>query len=138
MIFDFLLKERSDNLKSQSVINEIDELSRVLVNIENKENLNQVLSSFSDIINKAGLDHVRNIKVDSNYKKGKFWFDEDCHNERIKFLKRKQLFDLDDTDDNRKEMCKQRSVYRKVCRKKRKSYNMSQAENLLTLSKKKS
>ena len=49
---------------------------------------------------------MRKFKVDNNYKQGKYWFDEDCQNERIKFLKRKQLFDLDDTDDNRKEMCK--------------------------------
>ena len=98
--------------------------------------LDQVINSFSDIIQNAGLDHVRKTKVDNNFKKGKFWFDEDCQVERVKFLKRKQLFDLDDTDENRKEMCKQRSFYRKVCRKKRKSYNILQAENMLTLSKK--
>ena len=98
--------------------------------------LDQVINSFSDIIQNAGLDHVRKTKVDNNFKKGKFWFDEDCQVERVKFLKRKQLFDLDDTDENRKEMCKQRSFYRKVCRKKRKLYNVSQAENLLSLSKK--
>ena len=48
----------------------------------------------------------------------------------------KQIFDLNDNDQNRENMCKQRSLYRRICRRKRKNYNIKQADNLLTLSKK--
>ena len=60
------------NLESQNVINEVNELSKILVNIDCKEKLDHVISSFSNIVNEAGLDHVRKFKLDNNYKKGKY------------------------------------------------------------------
>ena len=125
-----------DYLKESETILKINELSQKIKNNCNKETLDVVIEDFTNIITKAGSDHVHKIFSNNNHKKGKFWYDEDCQLERIKFLKKKQIFDLNDNDQNRKEMCKQRSIYRKVCRQKRKRYNIEQADNLLILSKK--
>ena len=124
------------NLEHNDVILQIDELSKKLVNIDNKQTLDDIICTFSDIVTTAGSDHVHKINVNGKIVKGKFWFDEDCQLERVKFLKFKQIFSLNDTDENRKNMCRQRGIYRRLCRRKRKLYNQSKAEDLLILSKK--
>ena len=125
------------NLEEDDTFIEISKLSEKLINIDNKKTLDAVIKEFSDIITNAGSEHIKKLSsYSNNHRTGNFWYDEDCKVERVKFLKRKQLFDLNDNDFNRKEMCKQRSIYRKVCRRKRKIYNIQKANDLLILSKK--
>ena len=125
-----------NNLQDNDTVIKLNKLSEKLININKKETLDVVLTEFSDVITTAGVEHIHKLSSNSNNKQGNFWYDEDCRIEKIKFLKRKQIFDLNDNEFNRKEMCKQRGKYRRICRQKRKKYNIKQANDLLVLSKK--
>ena len=95
-----------------------------------------IVNEFSNLITEAGCDHIREYKGVKNTKMGKFWYDDDCDMERVKSLKLKQIFIFNNSDENRINMCKQRGIYRRVCRKMRKKNNISQANNLIDISKK--
>ena len=124
------------NLQEDDIIKRCDNLSKQLENNKSKDTIDIIVNEFSNIITEAGCDHVRKFKSSKNSKRGNCWYDEDCDIERVKFLKLKQIFNLNDSDENRQKMCKQRGIYRRVCRKKRKKYNISEAKNLINISKK--
>ena len=124
------------NLSENEITLRCKDLARELQNNKCKDALDLIVNEFSNLITNAGCDHIRELKNFNHSKRGNFWYDEDCDIERIRFLKLKQIFTLNNSEDNRINMCKQRGIYRRICRKKRKKYNISQAKNLIDISKK--
>ena len=124
------------NINDPDTLLKFDQLVKTLNDNPCKSTLNFAVEELSSLVTNAGVDHrVVNKSSLSNSNKGHIWYDQDCKIERKKFLERKLEFLNNKTDCNRIAMCKQRSIYRHTCRKKRRLYNRNEAAQLVTLSK---
>ena len=97
--------------------------------------INDAVKELSLLITNAGDDHKVNQHSNFVFDKGHIWYDNECKIERNKFLELKFVFLNDKSDFNREEMCKQRSIYRQICRKKRRLFKREEATDLVKLSK---
>ena len=80
-----------------------------------------------------GRSRVSSKSVNSDYNG---WYDEDCKRKRLEFKTAEREYRLIRGDNERLKMCKARKSYRKLCRLKRREFQVSKAEELVTLSKK--
>ena len=128
---DAFVNKLNDNITDTKIY----EMINTLTNNVNDECLDNIVCELSDIIVNAGSDHYVKVGANKVVIKGGKWYDDECKTERNEFLRLKHIFLSNDTDANRVEMCKQRSKYRQICRKKKRLFNRKEAEHLVALSK---
>ena len=128
-------------INSEGITKAIENITGELLDIKKCEGIDNILEQFSEVIKGAGSSHIKEIKVNTNGKKGKCysgakWYDEDCklQNKKIKEIQKKYFETWEDID--RVEMCEQRSIYRNLCREKKRDFNQKEADRLVNLSKK--
>lgn len=124
-----------DKINGEEVKVQLEELITNLNTIPSREALDNVVNELSNILVNAGADHKRKVSNVKGTMKGSIWYDDECKLERDNFETLRKKYIENKTDANRTEMCKQRSKYRHTCRKKRRSHNRKEAEQLVTLSK---
>ena len=91
-------------------------------------------------MSKAGILHKIEKKIDSNVisypdNPTNGWYDIECKNKRVDFQIAERNYRATGSENDRLIMSKVRKEYRKCCRIKRRNYNVSKADNLLSLSK---
>ena len=122
-------------INEEDVFTKINNMIITLHNNVNKDTVDNVISDLSSILVEAGSEHKGKVGAVRGEKKGSPWYDEECKRDRCRFLELRLIFGNNKTDENRKMMCKQRSKYRQTCRRKKRLYNRTQAEELVSLSK---
>ena len=94
------------------------------------------------LITNAGRGHIkvinnsRNVSMQTNSKNKNKWFDKECNDQRKVFIMCFNNYRLTDSTEDRLIMCKQRSIYRRLCRTKKRNFDRTEATKLLALSKK--
>ena len=114
-------------------------MNTLLNNSHDDEGIETCITDFTAVLLQAGAGHIKvgGAKRGNRRRKrgGKPWYDADCTRQKELFIDRQKQHTDDDTDVNRISMCAERSKYRKLCKRKDKQYNISEAQKLLNLSK---
>ena len=133
--------EYINNVNSQGVAKEMENLTDDLIKVTNGEGIENILDQFTEVIKGAGSSHLREIKLNNKGKKGRDnsgakWYDEECKIQRVRFKEIQKKYFETGEDLDRVEMCEQRSIYRNMCREKKRKFNQKEADRLVYLSKK--
>ena len=94
-----------------------------------------MILDISDLILKAGEDHIKVRNNSTTKKQGSKWYDRNCYEQRLLFSESQLNFLRTNSDEDRIKMSTERSKYRHICRVKKKEYNRNEASKLVTLSK---
>ena len=120
-------------IRIQEIYNTLDNMNTVTESL-----IDDSVSSICDIFNTAGSSHLKVYKFneDSNMINTGRWYDKSCKDKRAIFDNFRHDYNISGLEEDRKRMCKARNEYRKFCRKKRKDYQIQEADELITLSSK--
>ena len=103
----------------------------------NESVLDDCVNNLNKIILTAGESHKK-INTNNSNKSSRpnshIWYDSDCKDKRLLFECAERLFRNTGSDIDRVQMCEARKIYRKICREKRKQYQLNQANELAYLS----
>ena len=142
-------KESFLNGISHGDINDkLNELTQKVNEAKNGEMLEDSLSDFTNILLGAGSDHIKEVKISlgSNKTKSKVakagasgaqWYDKECYDQSKIFREFELRYYDTELEQDRVNMCEQRSRYRKLCRDKKREFEQQKAEKLVKLSKSK-
>ena len=122
-------------LNTPYINDKVNKINSLLDNNIDTDFLDSAVEELSNVITEAGAMHKKSINSKKSIKTACLWYDGDCISEKNKFIKRKIIFLNNSSDENRLEMCRQRNIYRQLCRRKKRLFNREKAEQLVTLSK---
>ena len=103
------------------------------------DTLNQIVLRVCDILNSAGENHVTNVYYDSSNDRGNKhsikspWYDKTLQQLRVKFKNAEFMHKMTDSAADKSTMCKLRNSYRKMCRMRRRSTKLKEADSLVSL-----
>ena len=136
----------ASRIGSGSVEHRLGILTEILKGNRSIDTLEHAVAEVGDIIVEAGSGHMKRVarKTDNEVRggsvtvgggKGGKWYDLDCRKQKEKFgYKNKKYLETGDEED-RVQMCVERNIYRKMCRKKKSEYNRKKAIELVELGK---
>ena len=130
---DFLNTEQA-KIQLSNIIRNIDEAEIIDDNI-----IDQSVMNLCDVLKEAGNSHFVIFKSINSTKNPKneqnLWYDSDCKEKKLIFDGYEKIYRETLKDEDRIIMCNARNNYRKLCRYKRKKFQIERANELLTISK---
>ena len=130
------------NINTDIVNTEILELQTIIENAPETAILDSAIMKITSIITNAGSGHIKvihnshNQSTKTKHKQLNKWYDKDCSDQRKLFIESLNKYYFTYDPDDRINMSKERSRYRKLCRSKKTDFNRSEATRMLHLSKK--
>ena len=128
-------------IRSEIVGERVEKVCEVLQANENIDNLEMAIEELTDIILDAGDGHIKERKVESTYVEGRRtedqrgeWYDGECRQQKNIFIERQRRYLETREDVDRIAMCKERNIYRKLCRSKKQQLDKKEASRLVELS----
>ena len=127
-------------INSDVVCQQLDTLAQSIDIINDKQTADSALLNLTNIMTNAGRANITVSKSmvankKANYRKNEKWFDEQCAIQRNIFFESVKRYNDDRVDEHRVHMSTERSIYRRMCRMKRKQFYKSDAERMLKISK---
>ena len=125
------------DLFRRGIIGKLPHLNEVIGigNCNNANSIDLMIQKFSDEINDVASPlFKRNINPNKHYLQNK-WFDNECYNAKKVYLEALNTFNRVKTDDNRQQLCSRKLDYKRLVRKKKRTYKLKQAAELETLKK---
>ena len=128
--------EYVDNLSSPENVDNLRAIARLLdTEIVTDNLLDECVSKIYDVMMTAGVNHrVQVGHLGQQGGKGGKWYDNTCRELCGLFTEAERVFKATGDPNDRVSMCAARNEYRRVCRLKRKQYQFSQSQNLVSLS----
>ena len=122
-----LKKDFIDCINKEDIDTKLSNVTNHLKHNTTRTSLESAIHILTETFEEAG--QVQNCKVGRVHisKRGSDWYDNDCAEQRFVFTERRKVYNTDNSDENRKQMCQERSMYRAVCRKKRAAFKRNEA-----------
>ena len=139
-------EEKKEVYLTRITCDEVQEKIRALT-VELRDNcvpsqIEYFVEELTKIFTDSGSSHVtrnsqspRGRKNEGKQRNGT-WFDEECLYQRNMFCEKRRRYLEIDSEENRASMCRERSKYRSMCRRKKRGFNQREAKRLVDLSKK--
>ena len=132
--------EYIDVLKSEIVQNDIAFISDKLLKIMTCEVVDSSIEQLNSILKTAGKSHIKEVHIgltgrDKVKKGGGIWYDSECKKQSKIFKECETKFRDTGSEEDRVYMCEQRSIYRALCRTKKREFNQGEASKMVKLSK---
>ena len=134
-------EEYIENLSSERVAKALENITGKLIETTDSQGVDSILEQFTEVLKGAGSSHIREIRIDNRGKrdskgKGAKWYDKDCKVQKERFSEYQSRYFETGEECDRLLMCEHRSIYRNMCRLKKREYNQKEADRLVYLSKK--
>ena len=132
-------KEYISALNSEETILKLESLLGDLEGTSSCEVVEENLKKFTEILVKTGAGHIKEVgkKSSSNgINRGQEWYDSQCRSQKEIFRQYELRYYDTGLDEDRVAMCEQRSIYRNLCRKKKRELNQKDADRFVRLSRK--
>ena len=134
---EYIMKMGSDDIEEK-----VNNTKNALERNVNTAVLEECVNKLGDIILEAGSDHIRTVNTGgraagggAQQNRGQGWYDEQLAQQAKRFGEGERWFHETKTQESRVYMCEQRSIYRRMCRDKKRTHNRAEGERLALLSK---